>query len=73
MTGTNQGESEPTVHLGTGQSFALSKGMSLRWDLSWIFYNAVSRVSSSAQTESTYNNLFITVGMSFLFPEASYR
>lgn len=73
MTGTNQDESVPTFHIGTGQAFALSKGMSFRWDLSWIFYSATSRVSAASQTESTYNNLFITIGMSFLFPEASYR
>lgn len=72
MTGTNQGSSEPTVHLGTGQIFAISKSMAFRWDFSWNFYNAKSSVTSSSSS-SLYNNLFITVGMSFFFPEATYR
>lgn len=72
MTATNQDSSEPTVHFGTGQVFALSKSMAFRWDFTWNFYQAKSSVSTSASA-STYNNLFITLGMSFFFPEATYR
>lgn len=72
MTSTNQGSSVPTIHLGTGQVFALSKSMAFRWDFSWNFFSAKSEVAGT-DAESTYNNLMITLGMSFFFPEASYR
>lgn len=72
MTSTNQGGSEPTVHFGTGQMFAFNKSAALRWDFSWNFYNAKSGVAG-AQANATYNNLFLTVGASFFFPEATYR
>jgi outer membrane beta-barrel protein len=72
VTATNQGGSEPTVHFGTGQIFALSKSAAFRWDFSWNFYNASSGVAGAKQN-SLYNNLFLTVGASFFFPEATYR
>lgn len=64
--------SSPTIHFGTGQIFALSKSMAVRWDFSWNFYSATSG-PAGAQVASTYNNLFLTVGASFFFPEATYR
>lgn len=81
FTGTNQGGSEPTLHVGTGQIFALSKSMAVRWDFSWNFFSGDTKVTTrsatgvaSTKTESSmYNNLFLTVGMSFFFPEATYR
>ena len=72
MTSTNQGRSEPTFHVGTGQIFALSKSAAFRWDFSWNFYNASSGVAGAKQN-SLYNNLMITLGASFFFPEATYR
>lgn len=72
MTNTNQGGAEPTVHVGTGQLFALTKAAAFRWDFSWNFYNASSGVAGAKQN-SLYNNLFLTVGASFFFPEATYR
>jgi outer membrane beta-barrel protein len=72
LTGTNQDTSEPTLHLGTGQIFALSKGMAVRWDFSWNFFMAESTVAATKES-SLYNNLFLTIGMSFFFPEATYR
>lgn len=72
MTNTNQGGAEPTIHIGTGQIFAFSKSAAFRWDFSWNFYNATSGVAGARQN-STYNNLFLTVGASFFFPEATYR
>lgn len=72
MTNTNQGGSEPTIHLGTGQIFAITKSAAFRWDFSWNFYNARSGVAGAAQN-SLYNNLFLTVGASLFFPEATYR
>ncbi len=72
ITNTNQGGSEPTIHLGTGQLFAITKSAAVRWDFSWNFYNAKSGVAG-AQQNATYNNLLLTVGASFFFPEATYR
>ena len=72
MTNTNQNRSEPTVHLGTGQIFAITKSSALRWDFSWNFYSATSGVSGAKQSGS-YNNILITLGASFFFPEATYR
>jgi outer membrane beta-barrel protein len=71
LTGTNQGSSEPTLHLGTGQLFALTKSFAVRWDFTWNFYSA--KGSGVSATRATYNNLFITAGASFFFPEAKYR
>ena len=72
MTNTNQGGAEPTIHLGTGQIFAITKSAAFRWDFSWNFYNASSGVANAKQN-SLYNNLMITLGASFFFPEATYR
>jgi outer membrane beta-barrel protein len=58
-----------TFHIGTGQIFALNKAFSLRWDFSWNFFDA-KQVDLST---STVNNLLLTVGASFFFPEAKYR
>ncbi len=72
MTGTNQGTSEPTLHLGTGQLFAISKSSAWRWDFSWNAFTAESSVDRSLG-RSLYHNLFLNIGWSFLFPEATYR
>ena len=48
MTSTTEDEMEPTLHLGTSQVFALSKGMAFRWDLTWNMYQATT---TSATTE----------------------
>ncbi len=69
-------DSAPTVKLGTGQIFAITKWMAFRWDLSWHFFNATSTVTtgaSSTSSEELHNNLFLNVGLSFFFPEAKYR
>ena len=71
-TGTNQGESAPTLHIGTGQVFALSKAMALRWDFSWNMFSLKSSLSSDSES-TLYNHLFLMFGASFFFPEASYR
>lgn len=74
---TNSQEgSVPTFHVGTGQIFALSKSMAFRWDYSWNFYQATPEVDASATSlpsQSNYNDLIFTAGVSFFFPEAKYR
>jgi len=72
LTGTNQGENAPTLHLGTGQVFARTKSAAYRWDLSWNVFSAKSNLTGGQQA-SMYNTLLLTLGMSFFFPEATYR
>lgn len=59
-----------TVHLATGQIFSLSKSMAFRWDFSWNFFQSQNDVTKKMDS---YDNLFLTVGASFFFPEAKYR
>lgn len=70
-TSHSQGSS-PTIHLGTGQNFALTKSMTFRWDFSLNMYSATSTVGAS-RASSSYQNLFLGAGVSWFFPEASYR
>jgi outer membrane beta-barrel protein len=58
-----------TLHVATGQIFSLSKAIAFRWDFSWNFYSAKTEDNST----NSFNNLFLTVGMSWFFPEAKYR
>ena len=72
---TTSSGSSPTLHLGTGQIFAMSNGFALRWDFSWNFYQATTYLDAARTTSSTsmFNNLFVLLGASFFFPEATYR
>ena len=71
-TGTNQGILAPTLHVGTGQVFALSKSWALRWDASVNIYSTTSN-AGPGRSNALYNNVFATVGASWFFPEATYR
>ena len=66
---TKDDQNAGTLHLATGQIFAITKGTAFRWDFSWNFFNATTENNES----NSFNNLFLTVGMSWFFPEASYR
>ncbi|MNL40638.1 hypothetical protein D3C87_1630040 [compost metagenome] len=68
-TETQLNTSASTLHVATGQIFALSKAIAFRWDFSWNFYNAKTEDNET----NSFNNLFLTVGMSWFFPEAKYR
>lgn len=75
-TSIENGGSYPTLHLGGGQSFALSKKMALRWDFSWNLYQAEVDTVKNGRTnkeKSSHNDLYISMGVSFFFPEATYR
>ncbi|MBK9040256.1 MAG: outer membrane beta-barrel domain-containing protein [Bdellovibrionales bacterium] len=76
MTSTDQGGSFPTIHLGGGQSFALSKSMAFRWDINWNFYQAESEVLKGGSLQSVkanHDDVYVALGLSFFFPEATYR
>lgn len=63
------GDSQATLHLGFGQIFSMSKKMAFRWDLSWNLYEA----EQIDNTQGSFNNVFLSAGVSFFFPEATYR
>ncbi len=63
------GDSQATIHFGFGQIFSVSKKMAYRWDLSWNLYEA-RQIDAG---EGTFNNVFLSAGISFFFPEATYR
>lgn len=78
ITTTNKKESTPTIEIGAGQRFAMSKKMAFRWDFTWNFYSAnYQQASTSGGTlpsiKGSFDNLFLSLGFSFFFPEASYR
>lgn len=68
-TKIDNGSGGSTIHFGTGQIYALAKGMGFRWDFSW---NAVKAKPTGA-SEQNFNNMLLSLGVSFFFPEAGYR
>jgi outer membrane beta-barrel protein len=68
-TSISTGGSGPTLHLGTGQNFAISKRFSVNWDFSMMNYAA----KDVGGTNQSFSDLLLTVGFSFFYPEASYR
>jgi outer membrane beta-barrel protein len=69
-------ESPYTLKLGTGQIFAITKWMAFRWDIAMHLIQAdTTKIVNSVETTSSQidNNLFLNIGLSFFFPEASYR
>lgn len=72
-TKTDLGNQEPTIHIGTGQVFAISKAMAVRWDLSWNFYQAEALDNNNESITNSQDDLYLMIGMSFFFPEAKYR
>ncbi len=73
VTETESGSTEPTIHLSTGQVFAISKSLAFRWDLNWNFYQAQSQLQSGLESKSNQDDLLLAFGLSFFFPEAAYR
>ena len=67
-------DSVPTLHVGTGQIYALSKSWAFRWDFSYNTYSATQvDPENGHKAAATFNNLILTLGGSFFFPEATYR
>lgn len=72
-TETEVDSANPTINLGVGQIFAISKTFAIRWDFSLHSYQAkVSNTDNSKSTKSQ-NDLFVGVGISAFIPEAKYR
>jgi outer membrane beta-barrel protein len=72
MTQTTANTNEPTVHIGTSQVFAYTKAVAFRWDISWNTYQATVKDTDGTK-KLTQNDLFLGLGVSFYFPEATYR
>jgi outer membrane beta-barrel protein len=70
-TSVEQGLAGGTIHVGTGQIFALGKSSAVRWDFSWNSYSG--KPDAASFQASTFNNLMLTVGFSLFFPGAGYR
>ncbi|MBX2996639.1 MAG: outer membrane beta-barrel domain-containing protein [Bdellovibrionaceae bacterium] len=62
-----------TFHVGTGQVFALSKSWGFRWDFSWNTYAAKQVDTAGKESTTQFNNLILTLGASYFFPEVKYR
>jgi outer membrane beta-barrel protein len=72
VTSTAAGSSDATFALGMGQLFALSKSMAVRWDFNWHSYQSEIEVDGEKESRNQ-NDLYLGVGVSFFFPEATYR
>lgn len=68
-TGVDGGDGGGTLHFGTGQIFAVTKAVGLRWDFTWNAFSA----TPVGQSPQNFNNLLLSFGASFFFPEANYR
>jgi outer membrane beta-barrel protein len=73
LTKTNEGGSEMTVHMASSQVFAMTKAMAVRWDICWNFFNATTTTASGRQDKVFQSDIYLGLGMSFYFPEATYR
>lgn len=68
---TNQTAKPVAIHVGVGQSYGLTKGIALRWDTSFYWYNSDTDVSGGSSGH--YMNMHLSLGASFFFPGATYR
>ena len=73
LTQTTDGQSVPTLHAGTSQVFAYSKSTAFRWDFSLNAFQADATDDNNFKSKITQFDIYLGVGVSFYFPEASYR
>lgn len=72
---STEGDSAIAYQIGAGQTFAISKSLAFRWDLSVNAYSVdvVINETTNAKSTQNQNDLFLGLGVSFYFPEAKYR
>lgn len=71
---TNQEESPMAIHIGTGQIFGINKWMAFRWDLSSYMYSSeVAKSNGTGTNTDSFTDVQLSLGMSFFFPDATYR
>lgn len=69
----------PSIHLGTGEIFSITKSFAWRWDLSYVTYTArVPDVTTTGDLvdsgkKQAVSDLYLGIGLTLLFPGASYR
>ncbi len=73
MTQTSNDSGDTTLMLGVGQLFSLSKSFGIRWDFDWNYYSSNVSTISGGTTSTSHSDLFLGVGVSYFFPEATYR
>lgn len=76
LTATGLEEEEPTINLGTGQQFYITKSIAFRWDFALNSYQAdIYQFVNNVESKSTklQTDLFIAFGASFYWPGATYR
>lgn len=73
-------KSAPSIHIGTGEIFALSKSFAWRWDFSNIMYTArAPDVTADSKSlvdtgkKRSISDLYLGIGLTILFPGARYR
>jgi outer membrane beta-barrel protein len=70
--GTSQiqnGSGGTTLHMATGQIFSISKSLGFRWDLTWNMVQA----TPAGEVAQHFNNILLSAGFSYFFPDAGYR
>ncbi len=69
----------PSIHLGTGEIFSITKSFAWRWDLSYVSYTArIPDVKDDGSLvdsgkKQSLGDLYLGIGLTLLFPGASYR
>ncbi len=71
VTGTDDGQSAPTLHLGVGQFYPLSKNMTFRWGLGLNTFQATSKGANPK--DITAYMLHLSGGVSWYFPFTEAR
>lgn len=73
--GNAMAKSTTSLHLGTGQIFALSKATAFRWSFDWKYFNATPRSKNTAEPlkAGAFSYFMLSIGVSYFFPEAKYR
>lgn len=66
----------PGVSAGAGQLFALTKSLAVRWDFTWNYYQANVRMTTglvTSEKKTNHSDILVAIGVSYFWPEASYR
>ena len=68
---TDETKSAATIHLGTGQTFAINKNLGFRWNLGMNTFQVAATQASTSSTR--YYNVFIDFGVSYFLPTLGER
>ncbi|MCH2534376.1 MAG: outer membrane beta-barrel domain-containing protein [Bdellovibrionales bacterium] len=68
-----QDSNDITFTGSTGQIFAITKSIAFKWDLTVNFYSPEIQTSSGDTLKQNQEDLILGLGISYFFPEATYR